>query len=138
MTDPVLSIFGEAFVTESAADTPGAPDISGTLRLFVGDTVPTRDSVAADFTEATFSGYLPFTLVAGNWSNATLLTDRARVKYLTDPIAWTWATDGEEVNGWYILAPTLDLVAAQRFDDPHGGTGGQTLNLTLYLSGRGG
>lgn len=137
MSAPIFTPFGELLLTEAALAVAGAAALDGTLRLFVGATVPSRASVTADFTEASFDGYFRQPITAGNWSAAVLLADRARCRYLTDPLEWTWGSDGQEINGWYWVHSTLGLIVAERYDSPRGGPAGWVHQITLYVSGRG-
>jgi len=94
----------------------GAPLEPGTaeLRLFQNDFVPNKDSVLADFTEATFDGYAAPTLT---FANAYIGPDNT-VK-LTAPselFVPTGSTTPNIIYGWYIVANGTDVFSSNRFD----------------------
>jgi hypothetical protein len=89
----------------------------GTIRLFQNDFTPSADSILADFTIATFTGYLNVTLTA--WSAPYL--NSAGNGAILSPLAQFNAaspyTIGNLVYGYFILDAAGDLVLGGRFTD---------------------
>lgn len=93
-----------------------------TLKLFKNDYTPLVTSVAADFTEADFTGYSAKTLTrsqtGSTWGAAAIDTDVAEAEYLTDQsFTFTGATS-QSVYGWYIVgASSAKVILAHRWTD---------------------
>jgi hypothetical protein len=92
---------------------PGNPK----YRLFQNDITPTPESVAADFTVATFDGYADkiFTMPSGPFR------DVDGSFYFTGGGTWTMSgsTTPNVIYGSYVLDFTgANLIFAQRFDTP--------------------
>lgn len=102
------------------------------MKLFTNDITPSVNSLVADFTEATFTGYAPVTLTA---FSAPYLTDDDQGA-ANSPLA-TFApaspfTVGEIVHGWFVVDATGDLVMAGRFDAPQNmNASGQLLQVLV-------
>lgn len=117
-------------VIQTALKVAGA--FASTLKLFQNDFAPTRFSVAADFTEATFTGYAA---VAQAWAVGPYVNGAGQVEMQSASHNWT-PTDGVNPNtiyGWYLVATGGDVICAQRFDNPRAMLG-PTNSLTLLPS----
>ncbi len=67
-----------------------------------------EDSVAGDFTEASFGGYAAKTLLRANWNTATTVSDKATSTYNA---AQTWtASSAQTILGYYVLGATSGVL----------------------------
>lgn len=77
-----------------------------TLHLYKGTTPPDRDNVQADYTEATFPGYVAKTLIAEQWNysigNPTVMT------YASQEFAANDDCPDEEIGGYYVVQVGTD------------------------------
>lgn len=89
------------------------------LILFVNDIVPDFDTVLADLTEASFSGYVPVNLSRDQWEVTDVTDGCAHAQWGTDAILW-FVLGGpvETIYGCAYYDPgTNHLRFVQRFDD---------------------
>lgn len=93
-----------------------ASGVFSSLRLFVNNFIPTPDSVAADFTEATFQGYgmesLSFDDPFTNGDEKGQMNAASRT--------WVRGVGGPEetVYGWFVLDGSGLFVLAKRLPSP--------------------
>lgn len=89
------------------------------VRLYTNDFTPDRSSSFADFTEATFSGYVEKTLVRSAWNPAAIAGHTGRILLAGTTLEWTPLVGGEVLYGVYVIgAVSLSLYAARRFSVP--------------------
>jgi hypothetical protein len=76
---------------------------TGTLRLFTAPTSVSQPNVLGDFTEATFAGYSPPTLIGPTWAVATLTAHVASSTYGAN-VTFTRSTTGapQSIFGWFL------------------------------------
>jgi len=95
---------------------------AATVHLFTNDFVPTPTATAADFTEATFTGYAPVA-VAG-WNADEYNIDGSVSTDATNVMTWVGPGDasGQTIRGYYVLSAGLGTpyLYAVLFDDPVG------------------
>ncbi len=90
-----------------------------TLRLFANDYTPEDASVTADFTEASFTGYVEWGIPAGSMPAPTIVADVAESDLTPPPFFTCTGGAPETVYGWYLTADgSGDTLLAQRFEDP--------------------
>ena len=70
-----------------------------TLRLFVNNITPDRDTVLADFTECTVGGYAAKTLTGGSWDVSDNGTEVVATYAAQE---FTFTGSGETAYGWYL------------------------------------
>lgn len=93
-----------------------------TLKLFKNNFTPAVTSVAADFTEADFTGYTAKTLTrsqtGSTWGAASITSDISQSEYGTDQsFTYTGATS-QSVYGWYIVGATSGkVILAHKWTD---------------------
>lgn len=93
-----------------------------TLKLFKNNLSLALSSVAADFTEADFTGYSAKTLTrsqsGGTWASASIDSDIAESEYGTDQsFTYTGATS-QSIYGWYIVGATSGkVILAHKWSD---------------------
>jgi hypothetical protein len=93
-------------------------DETYTLRLYRNDVTPTKDTVAADFTATTFTGYSEQILTRANWSDAvTNPDDKAESAY--PQLSWTCGTTGDTIYGYWVIGSSSGVCLwAERFNSP--------------------
>lgn len=80
------------------------------LRIFTNSDVPSGSTVAADLTEATFSGYVVKTLNRSNFlASTTLGNGEAQIVYDTEQV-WTVGATGQQVYGYYVLERSTGIL----------------------------
>lgn len=110
------------------------PGVNGTIRLFVNDITPTVDNVAADFREATASGYVALPTAGFVLSpnvnedgriSAVVFNMDTGLSVTTEQtiFGWWWQADGDE-TGAPLTPPRV--LAAERWAEP----------LTLSMDGQ--
>lgn len=99
----------EAFVNKTAPE-----DII--LRLYTNDATPATASTAADFTEASGSGYSAITLIPANWSTV-VPGDEITPSTTTYPATtFTFSAAHDGIYGYYATRATSGRLAfAKRF-----------------------
>lgn len=99
---------------------PITPDHTLELRIFANNITPSRTSVLASFTEATFAGYSRRTLTRAGWTPAEVEDDHvARSHRAAGGQTYLVTGDFQTVYGIYLVEPSLGVViAAQRFLEP--------------------
>lgn len=100
---------GENLVLEAIVNKTAPQDL--VLKLFQNNVTPSEPSVAASFTEATFSGYAPIPLTGASWGAASAGT--------IANIQRTFTHDGgataNSIYGYYIVQATSGtLLFAER------------------------
>lgn len=90
------------------------------IGLFSNNVVPTVDTVLADLTECTFTGYSAVN--AGPWNDPAWASQGAAIQYATPAAVFNTVspyTVGEVVYGWFITAGmTPVLLVAGTFASP--------------------
>lgn len=90
-----------------------------TLHLYTNNKVPAVGDVAADYTEATGSGYAPKTLTAGSW--AVTAANPAVGTYATQTFTFTAALSPGNVYGYFVKRTSDSLLMwSERFTTPAG------------------
>jgi len=109
-------------------DTSAVEDLA--LRLFTSMTTPGRNSVTADFTEATFGGYSQRLLPRAAYGPAVLDTNTAKMTLTGDALTWTPTDSGQTVRGCFIVGQGSNLLYAARvFASPRVMATGVPFNL---------
>lgn len=92
-----------------------------------------KDSVAGDFTEASFTGYSSKTLIRANWNNAAILGDKATSTYNSEQI---WSVGSTEtILGYYIVGSVSGvLLWAEGFPSPIIVNSPDLINITPKLT----
>ncbi len=102
-----------------------------TLKLYQNNYTPVNSSTATSFTEATFGGYLPKTLVRATWQAPTIVSGIASSAYGSTPQTWTVTSAPQTIYGYYVLGATSGKVLwAERFSTSRALTVGDELDLT--------
>lgn len=101
---------GGVFLLEYAVNFSSPQNL--VLRLFTNDFTPDRDSVAADFTEASGSGYSAKTLTGGSWT--VTAGQPCNATYAVQTFTFSGALG--DVYGYYMTrASGGEVVFARRF-----------------------
>jgi len=111
----------KASLLASLADIKAVLGVTGKIRLFSNDIVPSVNSVVGDFTECNFTGYSAVDtigLAATSWQSqgaAVCFTDPQAAFNTASPY-----TVGQTVYGYYYTAGTTPdyLIGAERFTTP--------------------
>lgn len=115
MPDIVVPDEGEIYLLDVLLREP-TPD-PFVLRLFCNDYHPHRESILADFTQASYSGYSPVGLSRGTWTAAVTSGGYAISTYGTAFLQFLPASGGETVYGYYVTdADETVCLWAQRLD----------------------
>ena len=124
----VLPDIGERAILD-AAFSDASPNAQS-LRLYTAISPALgENTVAADFTEATFTGYAAKPLVRATWSAANTVGGTTTKSY---PIQTWLPTTSETVIGYYVTeAVALDLWFAETFASPRSVNNGDTLTETI-------
>lgn len=94
------------------------------------DLVPAQDTVYADLTEATFTGYSRVTLARATWTAAVISDDAAVSTYDTVPTQWMPTGAPEIVYGWAIITPVDSVIRyIEPFPSPVTATTGVPLGV---------
>lgn len=109
----ITSNVGELLLLTWAVKSTTTPE-NMVLKLYKNNYTPVAGSVAADFTEADFSGYSAATLSRGNWGTPTTVSGKATSVYGS---AQTFtAGSSQTVYGYYVVGATSGtLIFAERF-----------------------
>jgi hypothetical protein len=100
-----------------------------TMKLYKNNATPDQNSVATDFTEATFTGYAAKTLLRSNWVSSTTVSNKAQSQYPQQ--SWTCGATGDTIYGYYMVGATSTILLwAERFTNPRVLTNGDILNIT--------
>ena len=119
MPNGIIPDEGLAAWVKRIVDPGGASPASWRLILWVNDLVPDTDTVLADLTLATFTGYSFVTLMPGAWTDADVVDGCATTTYTTAAQTW-YVIDamGQTVYGFALTDPGAgQLRFIQRFDD---------------------
>ena len=109
-------------------DTSALP--SNTLVLFANDLTPDQDTVYADLTLATFTGYSPVTIDRASWTSPVIDADHAVSTWNTTPIVWLVSGGSETIYGYAVVTPTSPIILwCERFATPIPVTAGGALAL---------
>lgn len=103
--------------------------------LFVNDYTPVPTSQFGDFTEASFAGYAPATVVMADWPNATVV-DHVAISTNTTTYTFQAASSGvspQTVYGYFVYDENDVLIYAERWTDSYNITNGVKLDLVLKL-----
>lgn len=85
-----------------------------TLKLFVNDYVPVSTSVTADFTEATFSGYVA--VAVDDWQAAGLVIDGlARTVEQVREFTWDGTGSPQDIYGYFVVNDDGYTIYAERY-----------------------
>lgn len=104
-----------------------------TLKLYTNSYSPIASSVAADFTEATFTGYVAKTLSRATWGNPTQSGTAAQSLY--SQLTWTNTGSSQTIYGIYVVGATSGtLIFAEAFDAAFAASTGSTINYTPALT----
>ena len=100
------------------------------LRLYTSLTTPGRNSVTADFTEATFGGYSQRILARSDFGPATLDANTGRITLSGAALSWLPTTSGQVLQGSFIVGVGSNLLySARLFATPREVTAGTRLKL---------
>lgn len=99
------------------------PDANDTMplriKLYQSDTVPNRESVLADFTEANFAGYTQKDLDQTNWSTPATTAGIAQVTWVPGFISWLATSGTQDIYGYLVTDWTgITLLWAERYPNP--------------------
>lgn len=99
------------------------------LRLYKNDYTPVFNSIAANFTQADFTGYASVTLTRGNWNTpVTNVLGAAEIQYNTD-VSWT-TTTSQSVYGYYVTDLSGNVLFAERFSQTRALVNGDSLTIS--------
>lgn len=106
--------------------------------LFMNDITPTKESVAADFEDPTYTTYAPVTLTDADWLNP-YVNQQDQVQISAATVArftvTTPADPPEVAYGYRITTAAGKVLLAQRFDTPQPlGTAGDVVEIAIRLS----
>jgi hypothetical protein len=132
--DPVVTLAGLNILTARAGKVTGAQSLAGTMRLFTSDQDVLPDSVAADFTEATFVGYARIVVGEDSWQPAALDGSTSVAPNTGNPFEWM-AGSAETVQGWLYVLDSGELLAGQHYTDAHDLVAGAVLQIAASLTG---
>jgi hypothetical protein len=101
-----------------------------TLKLYTAvSPALSKDSVAGDFTEASFVGYSSKTLLRANWNSSATVLDKATSTYSAEQ-TWT-ALSTQTLLGYYVLGATSGILLwAEEFVTPIDATVSDVINIT--------
>lgn len=89
------------------------------LRLYSNDYTPHRESLLADLTEATFSGYAPVALDPADWSAPVTTGGVAQTVHGPGVYSWVASSGTQDVYGYYVTDETDSyLLWAERYPSP--------------------
>lgn len=109
-------------------DTATVEDLA--LRLFTNAATPGRNSVTADFTEATFGGYSQRALPRAIYGPAVLDTHTAKMTLAGPALQWLPTTTGQNLRGCFVVGQGSNLLyAARLFATPRETVAGVMLKL---------
>lgn len=101
------------------------------LHLFTNDFTPSLETILADFTEATYTGYAAQTLT---WGGAYVDGNGIAVAPAGEKIFTQTAAPNEIVYGGYVTNTAgTKLLASARLDSPFPFEGASTLAVTLKM-----
>lgn len=122
---------GKVYFNDVALGVQAAEDLI--IRLFNNNYIPDNASTASSFSNATFAGSGPITILTTDWPGSVIVANVA-VNTLPTPPEWTHGGGAAEtVYGWYALTSVSGLVAmAQRFDTARNMTSGSTESLDPF------
>lgn len=101
------------------------------LKLYNNNYTPAAASAPGSFTAATFTNYVPKTLLRATWSNAATVSNKAESSYGTSPLSWTCGATGDTVYGYWVEGSTSSKVLwAERFSTSRVLANGDILNIT--------
>lgn len=87
------------------------------IRLYKNNYTPVEGSVAGDFTEATFTGYVSLPLTGSSWSIATV-SGVTTASYAAQGFTSSADQAAQDVYGYYIVDATSGILLwAERFTD---------------------
>jgi hypothetical protein len=92
--------------------------LNGSLKLFQNNVTPTKDTVLADLTEATFSGYAAIALATADFAAVTTVSDKAQ---LIANSFQTFAHNGGGTNNTiygYYFVQSGKILFCEKFDTP--------------------
>lgn len=88
------------------------------LKLFINDITPNKATVAADFSEASFTGYAFKALSGASWT-VTERTSDAIATYAAQTFTRTASGAPQTAYGYYVVQATSGIVMfAERFPNP--------------------
>lgn len=97
----------------------GAPVTPWEFFLYANDLTPDEDTVAADVTPATFTGYGTVQVDRSLWTTPTVVGSKGVTQYGAAPIVWTCTGSPETIYGYGILEPDANkLLLIERFAAP--------------------
>jgi hypothetical protein len=89
------------------------------VSLYTNNYTPVDGSVTANFTEATFAGYVPRVLSNGSMDNSTIVADVAVGHFGSAPTYTCTGGSPQTVYGWFLTGDSSGLTyLAQKFDTP--------------------
>lgn len=95
----------------------GGSDTVFNVKLYQNNYTPVDGSTAADFTEATFTGYTAVALTRSTFGAAAITSNVAYSTYPTPPAFNCTGGSSQTIYGWYMVGATSGKVyAAQKFD----------------------
>jgi hypothetical protein len=102
------------------------------LKLYKVNHTPDNPDSTANYTEATFTNYVPVTLARGTaWNAATTNGTLAEIQFGTQQ-SWTSGASGNTIFGYYVYGANApnDLLWAEKFGTPRVLANQDVLNLT--------
>lgn len=104
-----------------------------TLKLYTNNYSPVAASVAADFTEATFTGYAAKTLTRSSWTDPVQSGTTAKTTY--PELTWSNSGSSQTIYGYYVVGATSGtLIFAEALDAAYAMATGSSFNLTPELT----
>lgn len=101
------------------------------LKLYKTDHTPVAASLAAEFTEATFTNYSVRTLARATWNAASTISNKASSSYGSTPLSWTCGATGNTIYGYYVIGATSNVCLwAEKFSTARVLAEDDILNLT--------
>ena len=137
MPDIVVANEGEQFLLRRMLGIPSVPSAAFKLRVYVNDYTPLADITLGDLTEASWSGYSPFTLDPADWTPPATIDGQAAAFYGTGPLLFTPASGVTIAYGAYLTSNDgATLLWAWRFDAPQTVTSSAPCVVNLSFAAR--
>lgn len=129
----VVPDIGEAVILQMLVS--GVPLSACSCYLFQNNMTPDQDTVLADLTNATFSGYIQATT---NFGSATIVGHKGKIVG-TAPLTFTHNGGGTSntIYGYYVkITATSDLLYVERFSSSQVmANNGDQIGITLAFTG---
>lgn len=104
------------------------------LQLFKNNVTPDVNTVRADLTPATFTGYASYDFPLADNGAVALSGNMARTLLTNDSRSWTCTASPDTIYGWFLTNDDDDTVLlAERYASPHVLIAGSVHTLFPYV-----